>query len=82
MNAAFKALLLQQDPSLKEVFAHHPAWEPLKASPFFQRPELNADGDLPNEWQLLAAGWGFVRFDPASVQADNGEGITRGIIGL
>jgi hypothetical protein len=82
VNAAFKAMLIQQDPTLKEVFAHHPAWEPLKASSFFQRPELNADGDPPNEWQLVAAGWGFVRFDPASVQADNGEGITRGIIGL
>ena len=38
--------------------------------------------DLPNTWQLVAAGWGFVLFDPASVQADNGAGITRGIIGL
>lgn len=82
VNSAFKALLIQQDPSLKEVFARHPAWEPLKASPFFQRPELNADGDLPNEWQLVAAGWGFVRFDPASVQADDGAGLTKGIIGL
>ncbi len=45
-------------------------------------PQLNADGDPPNEWQLVAAGWGFVRFDPASVQADNGAGLTRGIIGL
>ncbi len=26
--------------------------------------------------------WGFVRFDPASVQADNAQGLTRGIIGL
>ncbi len=45
-------------------------------------PQLNADGDPPNEWELVAAGWGFVRFDPASVQADNGAGLTRGIIGL
>jgi len=82
VNAAFKALLLQQDPSLKDVFEKHPAWEPLKASPFFQRPEMNEDGDPPNVWQLLAAGWGVVLFDPASVQADNGAGITRGIIGL
>jgi hypothetical protein len=82
VNQAMKAVLLQQDPSLKEVFEKHPAWEPFKASPFFQRPELNADGDPPNEWQLVAAGWGFVRFDPASVQADDGAGITRGIIGL
>jgi hypothetical protein len=82
VNKAYKALMLQQDPSLKEVFERHPAWEPIKDPPFFQRPELNEDGDPPNMWQLIAAGWGFVLFDPASVQADNGEGITRGIIGL
>ncbi len=81
LNTAFKTLLIQQDPSLKDVFDQHPAWLPLKATPF-QFPQLNADGDLPNEWQLIAAGWGFVRFDPASVQADNGAGLTRGIIGL
>ncbi|MGB6692641.1 MAG: acetylxylan esterase [Terracidiphilus sp.] len=82
VNSAWKALLIQQDPSLKDVFAQHPAWEPLKESPFFQPPQLNEDGDPPNQWQLVAAGWGFALFDPASVQADNGAGITRGIIGL
>jgi hypothetical protein len=53
----------------------------VKATPF-AFPQMNEDGDPPNEWQLIAAGWGFVRFDPASVQADDGAGITRGIIGL
>ena len=77
-----RRVLVQQDPSLKDVLAQHPAWEPLKESPFFQPPQLNEDGDPPNQWQLVAAGWGFVLFDPASVQADNGAGITRGIIGL
>ena len=81
LNAAWKALLIQQDPSLKDVFAQHPAWQPVKNTPF-QMPELNADGGLPNTWQLIAAGWGFVLLDPASVQADDGAGITRGIIGL
>jgi len=81
INKAWKALLVQQDPGLREVFEKHPAWEPVKATPF-AFPQLNEDGDLPNEWQLVAAGWGFVRFDPASVQADDGAGITRGIIGL
>jgi (4-O-methyl)-D-glucuronate---lignin esterase len=81
INDAWKAMLIQQDPSLKEVFAQHPAWEPVKATPF-HFPELNADGGFPNTWQLVADGWGFALFDPASVQADNGEGITRGIIGL
>jgi hypothetical protein len=81
INAAFKTLLVQQDPSLKDVFEKHPAWEPVKATPF-QFPQMNEDGDPPNEWQLIAAGWGFVRLDPASVQADDGAGLTRGIIGL
>jgi hypothetical protein len=81
INDAMKALMIQQDPSLKDVFAQHPAWEPVKATPF-QPPQLNEDGDLPNTWQLIAAGWGFVLFDPASVQADDGAGLTRGIIGL
>ena len=81
VNAALKAMLVQQDPTLKEVFAKHPAWELEKNTPF-QFPQLNADGDPPNTYELVAAGWGFVLFDPASVQADNGAGITRGIIGL
>ena len=82
VNKAWKALLVQQDPSLKELFAQHPAWEPLRETPPFQPPQLNADGDPPNQWELVAAGWGFVLFDPASVQADDGAGFTRGIIGL
>jgi len=81
VNKAWKDLLVQQDPTLKDVFAQHPAWQPVKATPF-QLPQLNADGDPPNAWELAAAGWGFAMLDPASVQADNGAGVTRGIIGL
>lgn len=81
INAAMKALLVQQDPSLQQVFAEHPAWEPELPAPF-EFPKFNADGDPPSEWELIAAGWGFAKLDPASVQADNGAGITRGIIGL
>jgi hypothetical protein len=32
--------------------------------------------------QVLAKGWGFAVFDPTSVQADDGGGLTKGIIGL
>ena len=32
--------------------------------------------------QLLAAGWGYAILIPTSVQADNGAGLTEGIIGL
>ena len=81
INRAWKSLLIEKDPSLKEVFANHPAWDPVKERPF-QSPQLNEDGDLPNTWQLITAGWGFALLDPASVQADDGAGLTQGIIGL
>jgi len=32
--------------------------------------------------QVLAKGWGYAILVPASVQPDNGEGLTQGIIGL
>lgn len=32
--------------------------------------------------QLVAAGWGYAYVNPGSIQADNGAGLTRGIIGL
>jgi hypothetical protein len=31
---------------------------------------------------LIEAGWGYAIIDPNSIQADNGAGLTRGIIGL
>ena len=37
---------------------------------------------LPATEQLIAAGWGFAFLNPGSIQADNGAGLTRGIIGL
>jgi hypothetical protein len=41
-----------------------------------------AGGDAPATEQLIAAGWGFASLRPTSVQADNGAGLTSGIIGL
>jgi hypothetical protein len=38
--------------------------------------------DPPSHEQLIAAGWGFAFLQPASIQADNGAGLTKGIIGL
>ncbi len=38
----------------------------------------------PNQTQilLLAKGWGYATVNPGSIQADNGAGLTQGIIGL
>ncbi len=38
--------------------------------------------DPPAPDQLIAAGWGYALINPGSIQADNGAGLTKGIIGL
>jgi hypothetical protein len=38
--------------------------------------------DPPATQQLIAAGWGYAQINPGSIQADNGAGLTKGIIGL
>lgn len=40
--------------------------------------------DTNPSWQqqVLAKGWGYAVLSPASIQADNGAGLTEGIIGL
>lgn len=39
-------------------------------------------GDPPATQQLIAGGWGYASINPGSIQADNGAGLTKGIIGL
>ena len=41
-----------------------------------------AGADPPATQQLIADGWGYAMISPVSIQADNGAGLTRGIIGL
>jgi hypothetical protein len=43
-------------------------------------PPVNADP--PATEQLIADGWGFATINPGSIQADNGAGLTKGVIGL
>jgi hypothetical protein len=38
--------------------------------------------DPPAAEQLIADGWGYAFLNPTSIQADNGAGLTKGIIGL
>ena len=48
------------------------------------QPPANNNQPQPPSWQqqCLAKGWGYAVLVPASVQADNGAGLTQGIIGL
>ena len=47
-------------------------------------PSSPAFGSAGPSWQqqVLAKGWGYATLIPISVQADNGAGLTQGIIGL
>lgn len=82
INTAFKEMMIKSDPSMKAIFDRYPAYSPITrlAGPNFFAPPPAGDPS-PTE-QLLAAGWGYVTIDPNSIQADNGAGLTRGIIGL
>jgi len=45
-------------------------------------PVAAAGGDPPSMQQLIADGWGYAYINPGSIQADNGAGLTEGVIGL
>lgn len=77
--------ILSENPQTAALMEKYPAWQPFEAAnPFaaFARPQTAPGQDPPSNQQLLAAGWGYVMIDPSSIQADNGAGLTRGIIGL
>ena len=81
VNAALRSIMAQSDPDLKAILEKYPAYSPIASqavNPFAPRPA----GDPPTTEQLIADGWGYAAINPASIQADNGAGITSGIIGL
>ncbi|WPU99638.1 acetylxylan esterase [Mucilaginibacter sp. cycad4] len=83
INAALKELLLKEHPEFKTIFEQYPAYNPIaEQSPFGPGGLPVMKGDPPTATQLIANGWGYVLIDPSSIQADNGEGLTKGIIGL
>ncbi len=82
LNATFKQMMINTNPAVKQIFDKYPAYSPVTklAGPNFFAPPPT--GDAPPTEQLLAAGWGYLTLDPNSIQADNGDGLTKGIIGL
>jgi hypothetical protein len=78
-----KALLVEKDPTLAAIFSQYPGYSPVNPlAPAFGFGAPRPAGDPPTAQQLIADGWGYVVINPASIQADNGEGLTRGVIGL
>jgi hypothetical protein len=85
LNNAFRKLLSEKDPAVKAIFDKYLAFTPItRATPSFGFGMMggNANADPPSMQQLINAGWGYAMIDPSSIQADNGAGLTRGIIGL
>jgi hypothetical protein len=60
-------------------FGYLPGTTPKRKFKFGPPP---AGSDPPATEQLIAAGWGYAYMNPYNVQADNGAGLTKGIIGL
>ena len=73
LNPVPVVMLFDLSPEAREAIKKrladaHIAW-PAEASPPWQE-------------QVLARGWGYATLIATSIQADNGEGLTQGIIGL
>ena len=57
-------------------------WGNMPGEPVPRFPGAGEPDAPPSTEQLLTAGWGYVSLSTASIQADNGAGLTAGIIGL
>ncbi len=87
INQALRKLLSENSPEAKAILDKYKVYTPLvratTSSPFGgPGAQTNQNADPPSTQQLLTAGWGYATIDPSSIQADNGAGLTRGIIGL
>jgi hypothetical protein len=60
------------------------SWSPEVLAALAKRfPQASVSGsELTWQQQVLAKGWGYAIYLPTSVQADQGEGLTEGVIGL
>ena len=57
-------------------------WGNMPDEPVWRFPGMPEPAAPPSTEQLIAAGWGYVSLSTTSIQADNGAGLTAGIIGL
>jgi lysophospholipase L1-like esterase len=57
-------------------------WGNMPDEPVWRFPGMPEPAAPPSTEQLIASGWGYVSLATASIQADNGAGLTAGIIGL
>jgi lysophospholipase L1-like esterase len=63
-------MIMFSSAAIRQFIAGHPEFKKMMGS-----------DPLATE-QLVAGGWGYALLDTGSIQADNGAGLTKGIIGL
>ncbi len=63
-------MIMFSSAAILQFIASHPEFKKMMGS------------DPPSTEQLIANGWGYALLDTSSIQADNGAGLTKGIIGL
>ncbi|HTS64062.1 MAG TPA: GDSL-type esterase/lipase family protein [Candidatus Acidoferrales bacterium] len=75
-KAPVPAMMMFGGRTIPEIAFPAPAFPGRGPAP----PQPNADP--PALEQLIADGWAVVTISPGSIQADNGAGLTKGVIGL
>ncbi len=63
-------MIMFSSAAIRQFIASHPEFKKMLGT------------DPPPTEQLIAGGWGYALLDTSSIQADNGAGLTKGIIGL
>src|SRR5690606_8253387 len=81
LNAAVRELL-SRDPEIKAILDRDRAYCPLVGPEGCTSFGFAPSGEVSRQQGLINAGWGYAMLHAASIQADNGAGLTRGIIGL
>jgi len=76
------SVVLPTEPKMEVPVLIMFGWGEMPGDPVPKFPGVPEPSAAPSPEQLIAAGWGYVSLNPASIQADNGAGLTAGIIGL
>lgn len=76
VNKALREAMIARDPGLKPILDRHPGYMVARSTGILPAPPESRLQDL------VAAGWGVMLLDPASIQPDDGAKLRQGIIGL
>jgi lysophospholipase L1-like esterase len=69
-KAPVPVMIMFSSAFIRQFIASHPEFKKMTGS------------DPPSTEQLIANGWGYALLDTSTIQADNGAGLIKGIIGL